>query len=55
MSLTLSLGQLCDGRSQGCLGSTRAGIGCKDKHVMVRILVMEGAIPKVLQMICVHL
>ena len=28
--LTLSLGQLCDERSQGCLGSSQAGSDCKE-------------------------
>ena len=35
--LTLSLGQQCDGRSQGCHGSSQAGNDCKGKAIMIMI------------------
>ena len=33
--VTLSLGQQCDERSQGCRGSTQAGSGCKSQDELV--------------------
>ena len=44
--LTLSLGQQCDGRSQGCHGSSQAGSDCKDIMVIIskKIMVSKAII-----------